>query len=93
MARQCLVLGRKPARGHTIRRKGKPKKEGGIGTHVTGNTPRTFFPNLRRKRLFVPELGRWVSLRLSARGLKTLSKNGAYAILREAGVIEHRRKG
>ncbi|MDD2676501.1 MAG: bL28 family ribosomal protein, partial [Methylacidiphilaceae bacterium] len=51
-------------------------------------TPRTFFPNLRRKRLFVPELGRWVSLRLSARGLKTLSKKGVYVTLREAGALD-----
>ncbi|MDD4933859.1 MAG: 50S ribosomal protein L28 [Methylacidiphilaceae bacterium] len=88
MARQCCILGQRPARGHAIRRKGKPKKEGGIGTHVTAQTRRTFFPNLRRKRLFVPELGRWVSLRLSARGLKTLSKNGVYATLREAGALQ-----
>ncbi|WP_018291760.1 50S ribosomal protein L28 [Verrucomicrobium sp. 3C] len=88
MSRQCCVLGRRPARGHTIRRKGKPKKEGGIGTHVTAQTPRIFFSNLRQKRLFVPELGRWVSLRLSARGLKTLSKNGVYATLRKAGLLQ-----
>ncbi|MGD9897318.1 MAG: 50S ribosomal protein L28 [Candidatus Methylacidiphilaceae bacterium] len=87
MARQCCILGRRPARGHVIRRKGKPKKEGGIGTHVTAQTRRTFLPNLRQKRLFVPELGRWVSLRLSARGLKTLSKKGVYATLREAGAL------
>ncbi|CAB4244072.1 50S ribosomal protein L28 [Methylacidimicrobium sp. AP8] len=87
MARRCCILGRRPARGRRIRRKGKPKKEGGIGTHVTANTPRVFFPNFRRKKLFVPELGRWVSLRLSARGLKTLSKKGSYATLREAGVL------
>ena len=88
MARQCCILGQRPTRGRVIQRKGKPKKEGGIGTHVTAQTPRTFFPNLRRKRLFVPELGRWISLRLSARGLKTLGKKGGYATLREAGVLQ-----
>jgi large subunit ribosomal protein L28 len=88
MARHCCILGQRPTRGHAILRKGKPKKQGGIGTHVTAQTPRTFFPNLRRKRLFVPELGRWVSLRLSARGLKTLSKKGVYATLREAGALD-----
>jgi large subunit ribosomal protein L28 len=55
--------------------------------HVTANTPRKFRPNLRRKKLYVPELGRHVSLRLTARALKTITKKGAYATLKRAGLV------
>jgi large subunit ribosomal protein L28 len=55
--------------------------------HVTANTPRKFRPNLRRKKLYVPELGRHVTVRLTARALKTVDKKGAYATLKRAGVI------
>jgi large subunit ribosomal protein L28 len=63
------------------------KKKGGVGRHVTANTPRTFTPNLKRRRIWVPELARFISIKLSARAIKTVTKNGAYATLRKAGVI------
>jgi large subunit ribosomal protein L28 len=37
--------------------------------------------------LYVPELGRHVTVRLTARALKTVDKKGAYATLKRAGVI------
>lgn len=55
--------------------------------HVTANTPRSFRPNLRRKRLYVPELGRHVTLRLTARAMKTIDKKGAYVTLKRAGLV------
>ena len=76
-----------PTRGNSILRSGKAKKKGGIGTHVTANTPRVFQPNLKEKRIFVPELKRYVTVKLTARALKTLTKNGAYTTLKKAGVI------
>ena len=87
MSRRCEVTGAVPGLGHRIIRSGKSKKSGGIGTHVTANTPRKFRPNLRRKKLYVPELGRHVTVRLTARALKTVDKKGAYATLKRAGVI------
>lgn len=87
MSRVCSITKAKPTRGTRINRSGKAKKLGGIGTHVTSNTPRTFLPNLQEKRLWVPELKKFVRVRLSARGLKTLDKKGAFAALREAGVV------
>ena len=44
-------------------------------------------PNLQKKRIFVPELNRVVTVTLSTQGLRTLKKNGAYKTLRAAGVI------
>jgi large subunit ribosomal protein L28 len=74
-------------RGSKIHRRGLAKKKGGIGMHVTAVTKRYFVPNLLSKRIFVPELNRWVQVKLTARALKTVTKNGAYATLKKAGVI------
>jgi large subunit ribosomal protein L28 len=87
MSRVCSITQSKPSLGHTINRSGKAKKKGGIGTHVTGNTRRTISPNLRSKRLWVPELGKHVRVKLTARALKSLDRKGVYATLKEAGVL------
>lgn len=44
--------------------------------------------NLQKRRIFVPELDRSVTVRISSKGLKTINKNGAYKTLKEAGIIE-----
>ena len=54
---------------------------------VTKNDPRTFSPNLHERRIWVPELKKFVRIRVTARGMKTLNKNGAYATLKKAGLI------
>ncbi|MCC7500722.1 50S ribosomal protein L28 [Candidatus Nomurabacteria bacterium] len=43
--------------------------------------------NLQKKRIFVPELNRTITVTLSTKGLRTLNKNGAYKTLKKAGVI------
>jgi len=45
------------------------------------------FANLHKKKIFVPELNKSFTLTLSAKALKTIQKKGAYATLKEAGVI------
>ena len=45
------------------------------------------YPNLQRKRIFVPELNRTVLVNVSTQGLKTIAKNGAYKTLKKAGLI------
>lgn len=87
MSRLCDITGAKPTRGTKILRSGKAKKKGGIGMHVTANTARVFQPNLKEKRIFVPELKRYVTVKLTARALKTVTKNGAFSTLKKAGVI------
>lgn len=44
--------------------------------------------NLQDKKIFVPELGKSVKVRVSTRGIKTIKKNGAYATLKKAGLIK-----
>lgn len=45
------------------------------------------YPNLQKKKVFVPELNKTVSITVSARGLKTIQKNGAFQTLKKAGLI------
>jgi large subunit ribosomal protein L28 len=87
MARVCSITGSRAARGSVIHRRGMAKKKGGVGRHVTKNVPRIFAPNLHEHRIWVPELKRFVRVRVTARGLKTINKNGAYRALKKAGAI------
>ena len=45
------------------------------------------YPNLHKKRIYVPELKKTFVLTISTRAIKTINKNGAYATLKKAGVI------
>ena len=47
MARFCDICGKGPQKGNFVIRSGKPKRIGGIGTHVTAITKRRFMPNLQ----------------------------------------------
>ncbi len=87
MSRLCAITQAKPSKGHVIHRRGMAKKKGGVGRHVTANTPRMFLPNLKVRRIWVAELKKFVTVKLTARAIKTVTKNGAYATLKKAGVI------
>lgn len=87
MSKICTITGVGVTRGSIIHRRGMAKKKGGVGRHVTKNVPRTFTPNLKTKRLWVPELDSFVVIKLSTRALKTCAKNGAYATLKKAGLL------
>jgi len=87
MSKVCSITKTKPSKGNKIHRRGMAKKKGGVGRHVTANTPRTFSPNLKTRRIWVPELKRFVVVKLTARAIKTVTKNGAYATLKKAGVV------
>jgi large subunit ribosomal protein L28 len=88
MSRKCSITGAKPVRGSKIHRRGLAKKKGGIGMHVTAVTPRYFQPNLQTKRVWVPELKKFVTVKATARAFKTISKNGAYKTLAAAGLVK-----
>ena len=87
MSKICSITGSRVTRGSIIHRRGMAKKKGGVGRHVTKNVPRTFSPNLHERRIWVPDLKKFVRIRVTARGMKTINKNGAYAALKKAGVI------
>jgi large subunit ribosomal protein L28 len=87
MSKICAITGSTASRGSVIHRRGMAKKKGGVGRHVTKNVPRVFAPNLHQHRVWVPELKKFVRVRVTARGLKTINKNGAYKALKKAGVL------
>ena len=66
MSRICELTGKGPRKGSKIWRSGKPKKEGGIGTHVTAITKRRFFPNLQRVKAVVNGEVRYIRVAASA---------------------------
>ena len=66
MSAYCQVLGTVPGFGHSI-------------SHSHRRTKRRFDPNIQRKHYWVPTLGRTVTLRVSARGIKTIDKLGDVA--------------
>ncbi|MGC9605316.1 MAG: bL28 family ribosomal protein [Minisyncoccia bacterium] len=45
------------------------------------------YPNLQKKTVYVPELKKSVRITVSARGLRTIEKKGAFRALRDAGII------
>jgi large subunit ribosomal protein L28 len=45
------------------------------------------YANLQKKKVYIPELKKSMTLTLSARGIKTIQKNGAFATLKKAGLI------
>ena len=87
MSKVCSITGSRVTRGSIIHRRGMAKKKGGVGRHVTKNVRREFHPNLHEHRIWVPELRKFVRIRVTARGLKTINKNGAYQALKKAGII------
>ncbi|MBI2968786.1 MAG: 50S ribosomal protein L28 [Bacteroidetes bacterium] len=71
MSRVCQITGARPATGNRI-------------SHSNRKTKRRFFPNLMKRRFFVPEAGKWITLKISASGIKTIDKKGLTPCLREA---------
>jgi large subunit ribosomal protein L28 len=63
MSRQCQLTGIKVRYGSSI-------------SHAHNRTQRRFLPNLQKKRIWVQELNRFVTVKLSAKALKTIAKNG-----------------
>ncbi len=52
-------------------------------SHANNKSRRWQYPNIHRKRIWVPELGRWVRVKASARALRTITKMGLVAYCRK----------
>jgi large subunit ribosomal protein L28 len=74
MARKCQITGKKPLSGNNV-------------SHAHNRTKRRQLPNLQKKRIFIPEENRYVTVRISARAIKTINKNGAKVTLQKAGLL------
>ncbi|OFY70690.1 MAG: 50S ribosomal protein L28 [Bacteroidetes bacterium RIFCSPLOWO2_12_FULL_37_12] len=71
MAQKCQITGKTPLNGHRV-------------SHANNKTLRKFYPNLQDKRFFIQEENRWVKLRVSVNGLKTIRKIGISEALKRA---------
>jgi large subunit ribosomal protein L28 len=83
MTKECQITGRRPMRGRSYTTRGIAKKKKGIGIKITGVNKRRFLPNLFKKRYFLTEENRFISLRLSAAAMRTIEKNGLAAVVHE----------
>lgn len=83
MPRTCVVTGKRPRFGRSYTLRGIAKKKKGIGLKITGCTNRRFLPNLMTKRLWDPEQKRFITLRLSVAGMRTIDKKGLQPALRK----------
>jgi large subunit ribosomal protein L28 len=73
MSKICQVTGKKAMVGNNV-------------SHSKRRTKRKFYPNLFVKKYYLPEEERWISLKISAAGIRLISKNGLTSVLKEAKV-------
>ena len=68
MSRVCQITGKRPMTGNTV-------------SHANNRRRRRFLPNLHVQRFWVESERRFVSLRISTRGLRTIEKKGIEAVI------------
>jgi large subunit ribosomal protein L28 len=71
MSKICQVTGKKAIVGNNV-------------SHSKRRTKRKFYPNLFVKRFYLTEEQRWISLKVSAAGIRLINKKGLPIVLREA---------
>ncbi|MBI9068846.1 MAG: 50S ribosomal protein L28 [Salinivirgaceae bacterium] len=71
MSRICQVTGKKMMVGNNV-------------SHSHLKTKRKFYPNLFTKKFYLPEEDRWVTLKVSAAGMRNINKNGLNNVLKQA---------
>lgn len=71
MSRVCQITGKKVITGNNV-------------SHSHKKTRRKFYPNLFVKKFYLPEEDRWITLKVSAAGIRIINKKGLQAALREA---------
>ena len=70
MSRVCQVTGKRPVAGNNV-------------SHAHNKTRRRFLPNLHTHRFWVDSEQRWVRLRVSAKGLRVIDKQGIDTVLKQ----------
>lgn len=71
MSRVCEITGKRPITGNNV-------------SHAMNKTRRRFLPNLQKKRFFIPEEDKWITLKVSTSAIRTINKNGISAVLKKA---------
>ena len=68
MARVCQVTGKRPTTGNNV-------------SHANNKTRRRFLPNLHTHRFWLESEKRWVRLRITSKGMRTIDKRGIDAVV------------
>lgn len=71
MSRVCELTGKKAMVGNNV-------------SHAMNKTKRKFDVNLLKKRFYIPEEDKWITLRVSASAIKNINKKGISAVIKEA---------
>ncbi|PKP21170.1 MAG: 50S ribosomal protein L28 [Bacteroidetes bacterium HGW-Bacteroidetes-21] len=71
MSRICQITGKSSIKGNNV-------------SHANNRTIRRFYPNLFDKKFFLEDENRWVTLRVSANGIRTINKKGLRAAIKDA---------
>ena len=70
MSRICQLTGKRPITGNNV-------------SHSKAKTKRRFLPNLVKKKFYIPEKDKWVTLKISTSALSSINKLGIYAYLQK----------
>lgn len=70
MARVCEVTGKRPITGNKV-------------SHSNIKTKRRFLPNLQKKKFYIAEEDKWVTLKVSSEAIRTINKNGLLSVVKE----------
>jgi large subunit ribosomal protein L28 len=70
MSKVCQVTGKRPISGHNV-------------SHAHNVSKRRFLPNLHKKRFWLPDENRFVTLTVSARGIRIIAKKGIEQVVRD----------
>ncbi len=70
MARVCQVTGKMPMGGNKV-------------SHSNIKTKRRFLPNLQKKKYYLVEEDKWITLKVSTEAIRTINKNGLYNVVKE----------
>jgi large subunit ribosomal protein L28 len=70
MARVCQITGKVPVSGNSV-------------SHSNIKTKRRFLPNLQTKRFFLAEEDKWITLKVSSEGIRTINKNGLFVTVKK----------
>ncbi|NLJ82950.1 MAG: 50S ribosomal protein L28 [Bacteroidales bacterium] len=71
MSKICTITGKKVIVGNRV-------------SHSNIKTKRRYYPNLQEKKFYIPETDEWVILKVSAKGIKHINKNGVLKSLQKA---------
>ena len=77
MSRVCQVTGKRPVTGHNV-------------SHAKNHTKRRFLPNLQSHRFWVEAEKRFVTLRLTPKGMRIIDKRGIDAVLADVRANGHK---